>query len=159
MMASQPTVQGRVLLLVAVYAECHLKVNLNQTVVFLHVAVACRAVDIGPNVGLVIKFHIVGNVVNLDPRYRGLRVQMPSLQYNLRMLGNDMGVTEKTLAHRRDARTLRPIDIGMTEATTDLLHPRMDPVTKIDRLFGADRPAGIDVVKVKHHPEQCSHRQ
>jgi len=158
-MTRQPTVQGCVLLLVTVHAERHLKVHLNQTIVLLHISVADGTINLPPNVRLMIEFHIVGDVVNLHPRHRGLRVQMPSLRYNLRMLRNDIGMTEKTLTHRRDACMLRPVHIGVAEPATDLLHARMHPVTEVDGLFGPDRPAGIDVVKVKHHPEQGSRQQ
>jgi len=158
-MTRQPAVQGCVLLLVAVYAECHLKVNLNQTVVSFHVAVAHRTIDIGPNMGLVIELHVVGNVVDPHPGHRRLCVKMPSFLHDLRVLGNDVRVTEKTERHGRNARILRSIDIRMAEATTDLLVPCVDSMTEVDWLNRADRPVRVDVVKVKHHPKQDRYKE
>jgi hypothetical protein len=113
-------------------------------------------IDLPPDVRLVIEFHIVGGVVNPHPRYRGLRVEMPSLPYNLGMLGDNIFVTKKTLAHRGDACVLRSVHVRMAEPAIDFLHTGMNPMTEIDGLFGADRLSGIEIVKVKHHPEQDS---
>ena len=158
-MTRQPAVQGCVLLLVAVYAECHLKVNLNQTVVSFHVAVAHRTIETSPNMGLVIELHVVGDVVDPHPGHRRLCVEMPSFLHDLRVLGNDVRVTEKTERHGRNARILRSIDIRMAEATTDLLVPCMDPVAEVDWLNRADRPVRVDVVEVKHHPKQDRYKE
>jgi len=38
----------------------------------------------------------------------------------------------------------------MTEAATDLFHVGMNPVAKIDGLFWADPPLGIEIVEIDH---------
>jgi hypothetical protein len=84
---------------------------------------------------------------------------MPSFLHDLRVLGNDVRVTEKTERHGRNARILRSIDIRMAEATTDLLVPCVDSMTEVDWLNRADRPVRVDVVKVKHHPKQDRYKE
>jgi hypothetical protein len=102
---------------------------------------------------LVIKLHMIRDVVDPHPGDRCLRVEVPPFLHDLRMLRNDGRVADETQSHGRNACILRSIHIGMTKAATDLLHSRVNPMAKIDRLFGADRLLWIHVVKIKHHPE------
>jgi len=86
-----------------VYTESHLEVNWNQPVISLHVSMARYAIDPAPYVRLMVEFDMVRNIINPDPGDRGLCVIVPSFLHDLRVLGNDIGMTKKAQTHRRDA--------------------------------------------------------
>jgi hypothetical protein len=159
MVTRQPAIQGCILLLMTVYTKGHLEVHLHQPVVALHLAVARSAVNPRPDVWLMVEFHMIGDIVNSHPGHRGLRVEMPSFLHDLRMLGNDVRVTEKTECHSRDSCILRSVHIRMAEPAVDLLHPRMNAMAEIDRLLRSKPLFRVDVVKVEHHPRQDRHKK
>ena len=138
MVTCQPAVELSLPLSVAVDAKLHLKVDGYQTVLFFHLSMACGAIDLISDVGFMIEFHVIRDIKYSNPRDGGLRIEVPSLLHNLRMLGNNVLMTEKTEALRRDPGILRAVDKRMTESATDILVSSMNAMTEIDRLLGSD---------------------
>ena len=99
---------------------------------------ACGAIDLISNVGLMLEFHVVRNIENPHPWHGCLRIEMPSFLHNLGVLGNDISVAEEALGHRRNPSILRAVDKRVTESATDFLVTGMDPMAEIDRLPGSD---------------------
>ncbi len=150
-MTSQPAVYWSLLSFVAFDAETHLKFDRHQTIHLFHITVTDRTVDSAGDVSLMVELNMIRHVGDSDPRDRRLGLVMPFHAEDLRMLGNDIPVTIKAFLDRRNPRVSGSIHIGMTEPAADLLYPCMDPVAKIDGLFGAEPSTRIDIVKIEHH--------
>jgi len=153
--ACQPAVQLSVFLLVTRDAKTHLEVYRPQPVHGLYLAVAIGAVQLTPNdVRLVIELYVVRHVIDLNPRHRGVGVVMLPFFNNLRVLGNDVVVAEKTFLHCRESRPSGTIDKRMAEAAVDLFDSGMHPVAEINRLLRTDPPIRINVVEIQHCGDQ-----
>ncbi len=57
-------------------------------------------------------------------------------------------VAEKAFAYLRNPRMRGTLHKRVTEATVDFLHPRMDPVAEINRLFRPDGAQGIEIIEI-----------
>ena len=102
-MTRQPAVQVRPQITVAANTEAHLKFDRLQAVFGFHVAVAFGAIEPGPlNVGNVVEKDEIGNPEDAHPGDRLLLVEMLLLFQDLRVLGNDIFMAEKTFCHRRN---------------------------------------------------------
>ncbi len=102
---------------------------------------------------LMIELNMIRHVSDPDPRDRRLGLVMPFHAEDLGMLRNDIPVTIKAFLNCGNPRVSGSIHIGMTEPAADLLNPCMDPVAKINGLFGAEPSTRIDIVKIEHHRE------
>ena len=123
----------------AVDAKLHLKVDGDQAVLPFHLSMARGAIDPVSDVRLVIEFYMIGDIKYSNPRDWGLRIEVPPLLHNLRVLGNNVLVTKETEAHRRNPGISRSVCIGMAKAATDLLVSGVDPMAEVDRLLGSER--------------------
>ena len=94
MMAGQPAIELGLLLPVTVYAESHREIDWDQAIIFTNIPVASNAIDLVPNMGLVIKFDMVRDIEDSNPGYRRLGIIIPPFLHNFRVLGNDIVVTE-----------------------------------------------------------------
>jgi len=157
MMARKPAVELGFPLSMTVYTESHLEINWDQSVIFLHIPVTGDTINLTPDMGLMVKFNMVWNVINPDPRDRGLCIIVPFFLHNFRVLRNDNLVTKEAQTHRWDACILRTLCVGMTESARDLFHASMNPVAKIDRLFGPNAPLGREIVEIDHPQQKKGH--
>ena len=138
MMACEPTVELRLSLPMAIDAETHFKIHRDQAIEFLHVTMTLDTIHLASNMQLIIEFDMIRNIKDSNPRYRCLRVEVPPLLHDLGVLRNNRAVAEKALLDGRNPGILRSVDKGITESTTDLLDPCMDPMAEIDRLLCSD---------------------
>jgi hypothetical protein len=142
----------------AVNAKTHLEIERNQSIHLLHIPMACDAVDLLPDVWLVIEFNIIGNIEDSNPGHRCLRIIMPPLQNNLRMLWNNILVAEKTFVHRRDSSILGSSHKGVAETAIDFLYSYVNAMAKKDWLFCSNGSMRIDIVEIEHdHNEKDSY--
>ncbi len=156
-MACQPAVQLSVPFSVTFYAEAHLKINGNKAVPAFDIAVTLCAIDLIPgNVWPMIEENIVRRKENTDPRNRFFCNKIFVLLHNLRMLGNDVQVAEKTFLHRWESSVLRTLHKRMAETAIDGFHSRMNPVTEIDRLLGSNPSPGVVEKEIGHDAEEES---
>jgi len=101
----QPAIQVRPLLPMAGNTEAHLKFNRLQAVFAFDISVAFGTIEPGPlDVGNMVEIDEIGNPEDAHPGDRLLPVKMLLHFQNLRMLGNDIFVAEKTFFHRRNPR-------------------------------------------------------
>ena len=150
-MARQPAVHLRPPLPVAFDAETHLEIDRKEPVQRLYLSMTFGAVEFGPlDMGNVAEEYKIRDPVNADPGHRLSLVKMLLFLHDLGMLGNDVLVAVETLLHGGNPGVGRALHPGMAEPAGDLLHPRMDPVTEVDGLLGADIPSWIEIIKVSH---------
>jgi hypothetical protein len=154
MMACEPTVELRLSLSMAIDAETHFKIHRDQAIEFLYVSMALDTIHLTANMRLVIEFDMIRNIKDSNPGYRCLRVEVPPLLHDLRVLRNNRAVAEKALLDGRNPGILRSVHKGVAESTTDLLDPCMNPMAEIDRLLRSNRPGRIDIVKIEHAQEE-----
>jgi hypothetical protein len=154
MVARKPAVELGLLLFVAVHTETHLKINRDQTIILFNIPVARRAIDLVPDMGLVIKFDMIRDIIDSDPGDRGLGIIIFPLLHDFRVLRNDILMAEEAQTHGGDPCVFGAICEGMAEPAADLFRARMNPVAEINRLFGADGLMGIEIVKIGHRCQQ-----
>jgi hypothetical protein len=63
-------------------------------------------------------------------------------------------MTKETFFHGRNPGIGGPFHEGMTEATVDLFHPRVDPVAEINWLPRANISLGKGIYKVEHDSQR-----
>jgi hypothetical protein len=105
--------------------------------------------DLLLDVPLVVEKDMLRQIIDLDPRCRGLAVEVAVLFLDLRVISNNVLVTVQALLHGRDPREGGAVHIGVAELALDLLHSRVNPVAERDRLFRAEAFDGHDIKKVK----------
>ena len=137
-MTCQPAIQVCLLLLVAGNAKPHPETYSLDPIHGLDFSVAFPAVHLLPDMSLVVKKHMLREVIDLSPWRGGTGVEILVLLFYLRVTGNNMFMTIQTFFHRWNPRMDRPARIGMAEQTLDLLYPCMDPVAEGDGLFRPD---------------------
>lgn len=154
-MTGQPAVELSLPFSVAFYAKTHLKIDGDEPVLSFNVAVALLAVDFVPAyVRLMTEEDIIRREENPNPGDRFLHLKVLELLQNLRMLGNDVLMAEKTFLHRRESRILRALHKGMTETAVDFFHACMDAVAERNRLLRPDRPARISKHEERHQGKE-----
>jgi hypothetical protein len=140
---------------VASYAEAHLKIEALKPVLAFHIAVTPRAINLIPAyVRPMIEENIVRRKEDPDPCHRFFCNKMVPLLKNLRMLRNDVFVTEKAFLHRRQSRVLRTLRKRMAELAWDGFDPCMNPVAEGNRLLWPDHPLRISEHVVRHRGKQ-----
>ena len=87
----------------AVDTKAHFEILADKTVHFLHLAVAILTIKPGFEMGLMVEFHVVGDIKNPNPGHRRFCFQMPSFFHDLRMLRDDVLVAIEAKIHRRDS--------------------------------------------------------
>jgi hypothetical protein len=151
MVAGQPAIQLGLFLLVAVNAELHLKNLSLQTIHSGYLAVTLAAVQLPPaQVRLMSKFDEVGHIINPHPGDRSMIIEIVFFFEYLRVAGDDIFVTVKTLFHLRQTGVFRSFHIGVTKPAVDGLDPDMDPVTERNGLNRTGALAGIGIIKIDH---------
>ncbi len=106
-MTGQPAVQLGFPLPVTFQTEAHLKINRDEPVLSFNVSVALFAVDLVPaHVRLMTEEDIIRRKEDPDPGDRFLSKKIFVFPHNLRMLWNDIIVTEKTFLNRRKSGAL-----------------------------------------------------
>ncbi len=137
-MTSQIAVQLRVLFLVAVDTEFHLKVVDAQPVHRCHIAVALRTFQFAEfNMRQVPEFHEIRHEEDSHPGHRHPIIEMLLFLNDLRVLWNNIFMAKKAFAHLGKSCVFAAFYIRMTEPAVDLLDARVNPVAEIDRLNGA----------------------
>ena len=95
MVARKPAIQLGLLLPVTVHTETHLKINRYQAVIFIHLSMAGHAIDLVPDMGLMIKFDMIREIIDSDPGDRNPGIIIPFFPHNFRMLRDDIFMTEE----------------------------------------------------------------
>ena len=137
-MTCQPAIQVCLLLLVAGNTKPHLKTHPLDPIHGLDFPVAFLAAHLLPDMSLVVKKHMLREVIDLSPWRGGTGIEILVLLSDLRVTGNNMFMTIQTFLHRWNPRMDGPARIWMAEQTLDLLYPCMDPVAEGDGLFRPD---------------------
>ena len=154
-MTGQPAVELSLPFSVAFHAKAHLKIDGDEPVLSLNVAMALLAIDSVPaHMRLMTEEDIIRREENPNPRDRFLRLKVLLLLQNLRMLGDDVFMAEKTFLHRRESRVLGTLHKGMTEAAVDVFHACMDAMAERNGLLWPDRPARISKHEVRHQGKE-----
>ena len=73
------------------------------------------------------------------------------------MCGNNIVMTKETFFHGWNPGIWGPFHEGMTEATVDLFHPRMDPVAEINWLLRPNISLGKGIYKIEHDSQKNGH--
>lgn len=142
-MTRKPAIQLGVHLLMTSNAKSHLEVHFDQPIHPFHVSMADNAIDLFPDVRLMIELDVVSDIIDPHPRHRRLGLIMPTLLHDLRMQPNDIVVAIQTLLDGRDPSVLGIIHPGVTEAAIDLLDTRVDTVAEIYGLLGSYASLGV----------------
>ena len=101
-MARKPAVKLGLSFPVTGDAKFHLKRHRHQAIKFFYITMANRTIDIFSDMRCVIEFNMVRNIIDPLPGNRGPGFQMPALLNQLRMLRDDVIMTEETFAHFGD---------------------------------------------------------
>jgi hypothetical protein len=149
-MTCEPAVTLRSSGLVAFDAKAHFKLNGREAIHLLYLTVTRGAINLFPDVRLVLELDVVRDIVDSHPRYGSLRIVVPPHLTNLRVPGDDVTVTKKTFAHSRDPCILGSFREGMAELTADSLHPRVNAMAEVDGLLRSNNLMRIEIVQVKH---------
>lgn len=98
-------------------------------------------------------------VIRFPPGRGGPGVEIPVLFPDLRMIGDDIFMTKKTLLHRRNPRMIGPPSIGMTERTLYLLYRNVDAVTEGYGLFRTNlgRWRNVEIVEEEQNEKEATH--
>jgi len=106
-MTSQPAVELSPPFSVASNAKAHLKIDGDEPVLSFNVSVALFAVDFVPtHMRPVMKVSVIRREENPNPGDRFFSKKILVFSHNLRMLWNDIIVTEKTFLNRRKSGAL-----------------------------------------------------
>ena len=139
------------------HAKAHLKINALKSVLAFDIAVTLRTIDLIPaHVRPMMEEDIIRRKEDPDPGNRFFRNKMVPLLKDLRVLRNDVFVTEKAFLHWRQSRVLRTLHKRMAETAIDSFDSRMNPVAEIDRLSGSDPLPGVKEKEIGHDTEQKS---
>jgi hypothetical protein len=122
-MACEPAIQVGLFGTVAIDTEAHLEMNALDPVHGLHRAVTLFATNTLFDVPLVIEDDVFGQIVDLTPRGRGIRIVVLVLLPDLWMVGDDVLVAIEAFLDRRHSGVNGTPHIGMTKLALDLLDP------------------------------------
>ena len=150
-MTRKPAVHVCLFFLMTVDAESHPEMDSFDSVHALHDAVTLLTVNLLFDMSLVIKDHMLGQIVGLPPWRRRPCVVIPVLLLDLGVPGNDVLVTKEAFLYRGQARMFGTSDIGMTELTLDLFDTGVNTVAERDGLFRADIRAWRQVKKIEEN--------
>src|ERR1043166_9568304 len=141
LVVAHQTVHGRwkvrvvEVLAVAADAPAHLeRAVLVDAVHRLHRAVALLAGDTRAHVALVVELHVVGEVVDLDPRHLLAPVEVPGELLDLGLVGGHDLVAAHAGADGRDVRPLRVGGAVVAIFTVQIGRARVDLVAEVDGL-------------------------
>ena len=112
----------------------------------LDFAVTGFAGNVAVDVSLMVKKHMLGHVVDLQPGRGGLGVIVHVFLFNPGMVGDDVFMAVETFFHRRQSRMIRIANIGMAKLALDLLYAAVHRVAERNRLFRSD-PGGRRCIK------------
>lgn len=121
-MAGQPTVKVGLLFFMTGDAEAHLKIHPFYPIHPFHGAVTHLTGRSLLYMPLVTEQDVFWEVVCFPPGRGGPGVEILVLFPDLRMIGDDIFMTKKTLLHWRNPRVIGPPSIGMTERALYLLY-------------------------------------
>ena len=102
-MARKPAVKLGLSFPVTGDAKFHLKRHRHQAIKFFYITMAHSTIDIFSDMRGVIELNIVRNIIDPLPGNRRFCFQVPALLYQLRVLRDDVIMTEETFAHFGDA--------------------------------------------------------
>ena len=95
MVARKPAVELCLPLSMTVHTKTHLKIDRDQTIICLNIPVARQAIDLVPDMGLVIKFDMIRDIIDSDPGDRGLGIIIFPFLHNFRVLRDDILMTKE----------------------------------------------------------------
>ena len=147
-MASQPTVQVGLLFFMTGNAEAHFEIHAFDPVHGFHFPMALGASNLLLNMPLVVKNHVLSQIIGLPPRRGCLRIEIFMLFLDFGMISNDVFMAIEALFHRGQPWMFGASHKGMTELTLDKLYTRMEMVAKGYGLFRAHIPSRQDVEKI-----------
>ena len=147
-MTRQPTIHGRLLFPVAVNTKAHLKIRVPEPIHSLHGPMALAAINILLHMSFVIEEHILRQIVDLFPWNGGIGIEVCVFFPYLRMIGNDVLVTEQALLHSRNPGMGRSCRVGVTKQTLDLFYAGMHAVAEGYGLFRSHKDSRIGI-KIK----------
>jgi len=134
--------------------KSHLKLFLFDPVHGFNRTVALPTGDFLFDMSLMIEQHVLGQIINFNPRYRGFVVKIPVYCYNLGVFGYNEIMAVETFSHRWYSRTNRPADIWMTKPALNFLNPGMEPMAERYRLFGSDIDTWRDIEIIHKHRDR-----
>ncbi len=100
-MTCKPAVKLSFVFPVAADAKPHLEFHTLQTIHGLHVPMASAAIKLSPDVPLMVKLNVIRQIKDPHPLHGLPGIQMFPLIHDLRMMGNNVLVAEKTFTHLR----------------------------------------------------------
>ena len=148
-MACQPTSYIRILLLVTLETESHIKMFPLNPVHSLHQPVAFLALYVFADMPLVIEQYMLRQKIGLYPRNWSAGVEIFMFFSNPRVFRNDVIMAIQAFLHRRQSRMNRSPHIGVAEFTLYILNTGMNPVTEGYGLLGTDSGRRRYVEKVQ----------
>ena len=119
----------------AIDALTHAPVFSRQSLGIFNLPVTFLAGYFAVYMTLVVKQHMFGHIVDLYPGCGRLCVEIPMLDLNPRVIGNNVVVAVQALFHRRYSRVVGIRHVGMAILALYLLYAAVDIVTERDRLF------------------------
>ncbi len=119
----------------AIDTKLHLKIFPFEPVHCFYCTMALAAIDFLFDMPLVVEEDMFRDIVDFNPRCRGLRIKINVFFLNLRMRFNNMFMTVKAFFHRRYAGESGAVYIGMTESALNLLYSGMNPMAESNGLF------------------------
>ena len=123
---------------VTVDTELHVEILSLDAIHGFHRSVALLAGDFLFDVPLVVKQHVLGQIVGLFPGCRGLGVVIAVFLQDLRMPRNDVVVAVQAFFHRRQPGMLGVAHVGVAVFALDVFDPGMHPMAEGYRLLHAD---------------------
>jgi hypothetical protein len=129
-------------------AEAHFEIHAFDPVHGFYFPMALGASNLLLNMPLVVKNHMLSQIIGLSPRRGCLRIEILMLFLYFGMISNDVFMAIEALFHRRQPRMFGAPHIGVTELTLDKLYTRMEMVAKRYGLFRAHIPGRHDVEKI-----------
>lgn len=122
----------------AIDALPHTPYFVGQTLQVFHVTVAFPARDLTVDMALMVEQYMLGHIIYFDPGGGCLGIKIAMLDFNPRVIGNDVIVAVQAFFYRRDSRMVGIGHIGVAILALDLFNAAVNVMTEGNRLLGAD---------------------
>jgi hypothetical protein len=119
----------------AIDALPHTPYFVRETLRIFHLSVTLPTGYLAVDMALMIKQYMLGHIIYFDPGCGCLGVKIAMLDFNPRVIGNDVIVAVQAFIYRRYSGMVGIGHIGMAILALYLLYTAVDIVTERDRLF------------------------
>ena len=119
----------------ALYALSHAPVFSGQALGIFHLPVTLPAGNFAVDMALMVKQHMFGDIINFYPGRRCPGVEITMLDFNPRVIGDDVIMAVQAFLHRRNPRVVGITHIRVTVLALYLFDAAVHIVAERDRLF------------------------